>query len=159
MSESDKPSAEQAPAGQVLSSAIEASLERACEQVDTWPDWKLDTLSLSQRNKRRAAGEKLPKPVTCPQCDELGSQLARAYRERDDSINHLSAQLSTTRETLSRTATACAQAINEREDAREIARELAEALEKALDMLPVMYHLADDFQLGRDALAKYKVSK
>lgn len=31
--------------------------------VDTWPDWMLDTRSMMYRNRRRAKGESLPKPT------------------------------------------------------------------------------------------------
>lgn len=38
-------------------------LERASEEVDTWPDWKLDSASLYYRDKRRRKGEIFPKPT------------------------------------------------------------------------------------------------
>lgn len=58
------------------------SLKKASELVDTWPDWKLDTVSLNQRNKRRAAGEQLPKPTKDEQrITELERALA-AERKR-----------------------------------------------------------------------------
>jgi hypothetical protein len=37
-------------------------IQQVANAMDRWPDWKLDTYSLSERNKRRNAGEILPIP-------------------------------------------------------------------------------------------------
>jgi len=53
-------------------------VEKACEAVDTWPDWRLDTVSLKARNKRRAEGEVLPKPTKEQQWRSVADKLAEA---------------------------------------------------------------------------------
>lgn len=44
-------------------SAYFNAIKRAAAEVDTWPDWKLDSAGLRSRSRRRAAGEDLPKPT------------------------------------------------------------------------------------------------
>jgi hypothetical protein len=51
-------------------------VEKACEAVDTWPDWRLDTVSLKARNRRRADGEILPKPTKEQQWKAVADKLA-----------------------------------------------------------------------------------
>lgn len=43
-----------------LGEVLDKYTEWACNQVDSWPDYKLDTFSLNSRNNRRAKGEILP---------------------------------------------------------------------------------------------------
>jgi len=55
-------------------------VEKACEAVDTWPDWRLDTVSLKARNRRRADGEILPKSTKEQQWKAVADKLAEALK-------------------------------------------------------------------------------
>lgn len=62
--------------------------------IDTFPDWKLDTLSLQRRNKRREQGEHLPKPTKLEEQLEQERAAHAATLKRKEELSVEIAELS-----------------------------------------------------------------